>query len=221
MTAPIRTLALASTAMLLAAPAFAASFTPPSFVALGPTEIAGTAAVDQFDGSLGTLLSVDWEVTGGFESDVALTNTGTAAQNVDATASINFLFSNFVPGTFSVANQAASDSTGVVSVPAGETLNFDLEGMFSASGTVSTNLAGWIGAGTVGFDYETLTGLGLSGGGGNITAGQSTGAGLEFSVTYNYREPSTGEIPLPAAGWMLLTALAGLGGAGWYRRRSS
>lgn len=45
-------------------------------------------------------------------------------------------------------------------------------------------------------------------------------AEMSLSVEYVYRDaPSV--IPLPAAGWMLLSGMAGLGGLGWMRRRAA
>lgn len=219
MSVPVRAAALASTAMLLALPAHAASV---SFgdSAAGPTENSGTLSVPQFDSSLGTLLSVDWLIEGGFDSDVTLFNSGRLAQTVNATLDMEVLLGNVTPGTFTVSDQLATASTGEVSVPGLGFADVDLDDDFSTGATETTDLAGWIGDDSVSFDFSTLTELDVAGGEDIVTGQDSTTANLSFTVTYNFADDST-VIPLPAAGWMLLTAIAGLGGAGWYRRRNA
>jgi hypothetical protein len=50
----------------------------------------------------------------------------------------------------------------------------------------------------------------------------SPNSALQFSTkAYNVTEPGPAPIPLPAAGWLLLTALGGLAFAGWRRNRAA
>lgn len=45
-------------------------------------------------------------------------------------------------------------------------------------------------------------------------------ASLDGTVRYDFTTATT-VIPLPAAGWLLLSGIFGLGGLGWYRRRNA
>ncbi|MBK5928076.1 hypothetical protein CCR87_12185 [Rhodobaculum claviforme] len=44
---------------------------------------------------------------------------------------------------------------------------------------------------------------------------------MSLSLEYVFRQDPVNVIPLPAAGWMLLSGIAGLGGLGYFRRRTN
>ena len=208
-----RTLALASTAMLLSGPALSATLQSGPFTdsVSGAPGLFDPLSVPQFDANLGTLERVDWEVSGGFDSEVLLFNAGVEPLTVTPSVSVGYLFSNAVPDTLSLTNRTLTATGDQITVPARQEEIVPLSADFSQAGDETTDLAGWIGDGTVGFDVNIVPQEGQTG-------LPETEADLAFTVTYSYRA-DVDVIPLPAAGWMLLAALAGLGGTGWLRRR--
>lgn len=213
----MRSLLLAGAAtMAMAAAGHAATSGPFSDSVTAPTDLVDVVlSLPQFDPSLGTLASIDWEFEGSIVGTIQLTNNNQTSSLVSASTQSTFFFSG--PGGQPLANFSVSGSTGPQNLAAGESSVFPVSGSDSLSGTLGP-LAAFIGLGTLDVTVSTLTGILISGGGGNIASVQVTDATALFRLTYNYEE-DVDVIPLPAAGWLLLTALGGLAVAG--RRRKA
>ena len=210
-----RPLALAASAMLLSGPAFGATLQSGPFtdVAGGAVGFSDAVSVAQFDPGLGTLEQVDWEVRSSFFSTVGMINEGFEPLPFFPWVTVIYQYTGGSPDALSPTTRSLSEEGDPFLVPAGDTASVTLSGNVTETGDATTDLSGWIGDGTVGFDA-------------NIFAAELqtdeyfsiTTAFVHLSVTYSYRA-DVDVIPLPAAGWMLLAALVGLGGAGWLRRR--
>ena len=95
--------------------------------------------------------------------------------------------------------------------------------LFSPSGsfTSTANLAAWLSSPAPALEGD-LASLLFWGQPDGITAVNLTEATMSLDVVANFRElPPTTVIPLPAAGWLLLSGIFGLGGLGWMRRRAA
>lgn len=192
-------------------------------VVIEPTEVEDvTIVTPKFDDDGGNriLTEVRYQFNGGFLTDVEATNNGASPITAEFETRLTYLFSNVDP-LLSLTDFMVEDIEPRTIDP-GETKMFT----YTETETIQefpVNFGDWIGAGdTFEFTINTDTRLGSFGTGGNLTIEQTSKAGYFFGVRYIWEErPPVGEIPLPAAGWMLLTGLLGLGGLGWARRRAS
>jgi hypothetical protein len=103
-------------------------------------------------------------------------------------------------------------STGLRTIPAGVTVPFIPPGSANVNtdtGVINAvSLSPYNAVGTFTLSYDTLTGESFVGGGGNVTAQQSTVSSGTYTVTYNFA-PNVG-IPEPATMTLLGSALLGL-----------
>ncbi|MGY6632932.1 MAG: choice-of-anchor E domain-containing protein [Alkalilacustris sp.] len=189
----------------------------------------GRAEVAQFDSSLGTLVGLTWTITREVQGDVEFFTSGSQNQQVTGNFSLDFDLFNLVPGDWDATGATSENivvNFGGTVVPGGlaNALVVLIDETRVATGSIPGGMTGsltdWVGNGTVGFDYSTLSGVFFTGGGGQVGFSQFTQAGVTFEVTYEY-EAVPGVIPLPAAGWLLLSGIAGLGGLGYFRRRTT
>ncbi len=218
---PLRLLAAAALLAGVAAPASALSITGSCGSVSGPTELDGAFSCTQFDSALGTLNSMSLEIQGSITGSITLQNNSASPQNMSGTTQVSF-FAGALAG-FSLASPlfTASYGTGVQSVPAGATLVF---GPLNASGTTgvmlnNSNLAPYqtAGGGLFGVSRSTLSGFGISGGGGFAGGSIATSASMTAAVSYDY---AVVKPPIPEPGTWALAAL-GLVGLGWRLRRRS
>ena len=195
---------------MTAGAAQAASITYNDSAALSPTEISGTLSVPGFDNMGGTLIltSVDWKVTGDIDSIITLTNNGADPQNFVASTDSDFFLSSALLSLGAAPQLSLSASTGLQTIAGGgTTAAFPVADTGSVSGSQAGG-AGFLLPATVDVGYFTLTGISVTGGGGNLSASQSTQAAIELEVTYNYR---TADVPLPAALPLLASAFGVFG----------
>lgn len=184
------------------------------------TEISQAGTLNLFDSSLGTLTAVEIEFRGTATTEITLTNKAQQAQRVSAASEINFFFDDGVGGATGVPDPAfvvATLDTGFVTVPSMQTRDFGPEmssGSWSDTLMDGAALAAFSapGGGTFDVGCDTISGLNVAGGGGNVDATQDTTAGCGASVSYVYDEAIPMPVPAPIA-------LIGLGLVGLAVRR--
>ena len=173
-----------------------------------PTELSVNVVCAQYNGV--GLTSVQIGVTGTITGTITLTNNSSSSQIVNATTTSQFNV-GALPG-FTISNPifTASYGTGNQILTPGQTATF--AGMSGSGGAIlgpeSSNLVFYTGAGTFNIPVNTLTGLTVLGGGGQIGSGQDTHARAAATVTYTYE---TGEIPEPGTISLLGAGLCALG----------
>jgi hypothetical protein len=194
-------------------------------VALSPTELTNaTMSCGKFDSNLGTLTSISLTINGHIEGTISLHNSGAAsadgAGTTNSVFSANALAGFTLPGTlFNL-----SYSTGTQTLVSGG--NY-LSGLLTADGSAgpmvnTSSLGGYQDAGGVGsflITLNTLSGLLITGGGGNFTGGQSTSASASATLSYEY-STTPPPVPEPASMALLGTGLLGLGAMLRRRRRN-
>jgi len=192
-------------------------------VPLSNTELSASITCPQFGGS--NLTQIDIAFSGAIEGAITLTNDGATDQNVSGSTESQFFLG--LLGGFVIPSPlfSATFDTGVVSLGAGTSQTFGgLTG--SANGNITNTSAGtfaaYSGAGSFSIPVSTLTGLTVTGGGGQIQAGQTTQASIDAVVTYTFEDqpPPPGEVPEP--GTLAITGIGALalGFAGRRRPRS-
>jgi hypothetical protein len=215
----MRNLLIGTTAALAfgatAASAASITYTDGLPLVFSVTEISGTLSIPQFDNMGGTLIldSVSWVVTGAVQGDITLTNDAAGAALVNAATTSDIALFNAEPFNVGTAPQISlSAGTGVLTINPGETVGpIAVSDTDTFARTKTTGLAGFIGAGFVTMDYASLSGVSINGGGGNVSAEQTTFGAVGIEVTYNYSERPEEVIPVPAALPLLATALGALG----------
>jgi len=223
----ILTSALVAGAMAIAMiPAGAQIITLPTQTFTGTTDFGGVFNFAQFNPALGSLLSVEIDMGTSYDSQITVTNSAESSSSGNVKLEIqdgisDGTFSNVsqiltvTGGTYSVTDDIVS-APGVYSLPSlGSTL-LHLTGSHSTSGTFvnPVQTAQFIGLGTVGLNYATLTGTVLSNTGGNTNAGQVTSAAMTAKVIYTYDS----NVPEPGAMALLGTGVVGAMGIAVRRR---
>ncbi|MCY7298938.1 MAG: choice-of-anchor E domain-containing protein, partial [Ilumatobacteraceae bacterium] len=149
------------------------------------TEVNFTSNLPQFDSALGTFQSATITASAGLKTSVTLTSS--AAQTASVKAGSSSTLTTTGPGGVEAGLEVTVDlQSPLTSIDPGQTVIVGpLEGSAAAS-NVSTDAARWVGTGTVMFSTESLSGLSLLGGGGNVSSTQTTFASFETCVVFDY-----------------------------------
>lgn len=192
------------------------------------TELNQTGALGFFNSNLGVLTGVQFNAFGEGSTTITLLNSAAQTQTVSAesTVLLNFFSSDLTLGGIFAPNNpflTLSFGAGVsYSIASGELFSTGLLNDTDSRLLDSSQYNGLLSLQTVGdgtFDVtcRSISQLSVSGGGGNILAGQSTMAGCGAEIIYSYdATPSVNVIPEPGS-----LALLGLGFVGLmtYRRK--
>jgi hypothetical protein len=191
----------AAIVLAFAAPATAASVTFNDTHPLSDVDISGTLSVPGFDTALGTLDSVDWEITGSIASILGITNDSAGTLTVTAHTNVDFDLDSALLSLGASPDFGVFASTGQVTLGVGESALFPLTSNETLTGSEAP-AAGFLLPGTVDVAYQSTTSFGASGGG-DLTVSQATDAGISLTVTYN-------STPIPEPASAALLALTGL-----------
>ncbi len=187
------------------------------------TEINQTGLLSQFNPSMGLLTGASLEIFGSATTTITLTSNAANNQNARATSSVDLAWSSTLGGLDAILADdiALAFTTGAAqSYTPGQSRSF---GPLTDSGTFSYDLAAILasltGTGTFDINCESLSGVNVVGGGGNIVSAQTTTAGCGARVTYTF-DQATPPPAIPEPGTLALVGLA-LAGIGAARRRKA
>ncbi len=188
---------------------------------LSTTEINVLSTLNKFDSSLGVLTGASLSITSGAEFTFSGTNTAAQAQNANITSSTTLLWSSDLAALSALLPQIGlSASSGIQAYTVGQSRAF---GPLADSDTTTIDLSGILaaltGAGSFGVSCESLSGLTVLGGGGNIATTQQTVAGCGAEIVYTYEAAPPPPVPEPASLALVGLALAGVAAAS--RRRKA
>lgn len=214
-----RTLLAAAFAALTAGTVSAATITDSFTFPEETTEISKTGTLALFDSTLGILNSVSLTLFGSATTDITLSNAAQQNQSARATGTVDLLFSTSLAGLdLSSVIVSLSMPTGLVTIAPGDSATFpDLTASDSATLSPAAALFSTAGGGTFTITCDSLSGIGIVGGGGNIQSIQDTTAGCGATIAYDYTARTT-QVPEPAT--LALLGLAALGASRVSRRKA-
>lgn len=183
------------------------------------TEISQTGFLDLFDTNLGTLNSVTLTLNGAMTTTIDLSNSAAQSQTARGIGSVDLTFASSLAGLdLSAVLLQLTASTGNQTLASGSSASF---GPLTDSDTVALTptaaLFGAAGGGTFSISCESLSGLAVLGGGGNVGATQTTTAGCGASIVYDFTPTPPTRVPEPAS--MALVGLGMMGLAAIRRRK--
>jgi len=192
--------------------------------ALQPTEIAQSGALGLFDTSLGTLTAATLTVTGAANTVITLTNNAQQSQLVQATGTVDLLYGSSLASINTILAGIGFPQltmpTGIQNIAAGGTF---LSPLLADTDTDSANVFGAAGLAVAGggnfnVTCQSLSGIGISGGGGQIASNQTTNAGCGAEIVYTYTVNPPTQTPEPSSLALIGLALAGFGASRKARR---
>lgn len=165
----------------------------------------------QFNPALGALTSITITISGSLAGSISLANSAAASETVTASTNSQFMLHNPLTGfSFTSPLFTTTLTTGSVTIASGSTVPFNnlLSGV-STNGpltdSVPATFTPYVGTSTFPVSFDTLTGVTVVGGGGNIAATDTTTASANVTVVYAFTPTpqitcpatSTGEAGLP------------------------
>jgi hypothetical protein len=192
------------------------------------TEISQTGALGLFDTNLGTLTGVSLTVFGSATFSFTVTNNAAQAQLAEVTArtrlfwssdlaALNPFLTDIISLQLSSGPQVFAAGSSQSFGPSTQTGQFT-DDLISIGGALSA-----AGGGTFNLTCNSLSGLIVDGGGGNLSIPQSTQAGCGARITYTFTPPPPPPppgVPEPASLALVGLALAGAGFASRRRRQA-
>ena len=203
-------LAAAAVAMMApAAHAITVGQTDTLNVGFAPTPLDATLNFNGYTGT-GAVSQVDVTYFGEIDSDISLFDTSGVSRDLSALTVTTFGYTSSAGNsTFQVLG-----GTGTQTIPGGGSLSLNVTGTNSSSESFTgADVDPYLDPFFI--DLDTVTLLGITGGGDNLLVGQTTQGFGQVTVEYLIEEISP--VPLPAAAWMLLI---GLGSLWAFRRRT-
>ena len=205
-------------ALGLAVEAQASSRSYTSTITSQKTDWSNNVGLQQFNPSLGTLNSIQINLSSGMTTSITVVNSSTNSSSGTAKTELQISLD-----TSSIGNYNLFGSSNPVLDYYSPTFSYSLAGGGStssgnltqtgsriSSGTLtdSTLLNDFTGSGLVTLVATTRTSTDLSNTGGNTTESESTTAGLVSTVTYNY---TAAPVPEPSAFAVFAAGMVGLG----------
>jgi len=181
--------------------ASAATITVACSVVSSPTELSANLVCPEFSGL--NLQNIAITIDGSINGSITLTNNGTASNTGAGTTTSQFTVGPLSGFTILAPLFSATFTTGTQTLTAGQSKTFSgLSGMGMATITDNSVFGPYEGAGNFMIPVSTLTGLTITGGGGNFAGGQSTSASATASVVYTFASgvPEVGTITYLSTG---------------------
>lgn len=186
-------------------------------VVSGPTELNGNLVCPQFNGL--NLEGVSINVNGSISGSITLNNNASITETGSGTTTSEFMIGPLSGFTIAAPLFSAMFTTGSESFNAGQSkTSSGLTGSGTATINDTTVFTPYTGAGHFNVPVSTLTGLMITGGGGNFGGSQTTTAEASATVTYT-SGPVTGVPEVNTIGYLSI----GLGAIliGLLRRRQA